>query len=351
MAYGHGTEVLLNWCMETPLPHLPGVDFRPAAPDDLPQLAALLNAAHPQSPTTPEDIRRLDALRQPGEAFGRTLALRGGELVGLAETAVPRSENYPGWFLVEVAVQPGEWDGPLPATLLWHAEAFALAHGGHTLLTRVKESWPEKRLYEAHGYAEHDRLWNSVLDLRTLDFGLFPAPERTAAAAGVTIRTLSELGGLDTEAQQRKLYALFHALLSDVPSATPISVWPFELWQKRYVPNLKHPEGIFLAVTTNGEWVGLTELHTPRAAQPQMLQNGLTGVRREWRGRGLGLALKLVAARAGLERGFTHARTNNHSVNRPMLGINEALGFVRDEATVTLKREVLPRPAQALHNG
>jgi len=34
-----------------------------------------------------------------------------------------------------------------------------------------------------------------------------------------------------------------------------------------------------------------------------------------------------------------------------MLGINETLGFMRDEATVTLKREAPPLTVQAPHNG
>ena len=326
--------------METPPPQLGGYRFRAATPEDLPALAAFLTQAHPDRPTDLGTLERNDSFRRPGEPFQRTLAERGGVLVGVGETGVPRSHSYPGWLALGVDVLPGEQGGPLPAALLAHAEAFATAHGATTLLSTVRESWPEKALLEASGYAEHDRMWNSVLDLRTLDFSRFATQEAKAAASGVQIRTLAQEGGLGTEAQQRRLYALFHALLSDVPSAAPISVWPFEVWQERYVPHLKHPEGVVLAVAPNGEWVGLTELHTPRSAHPQMLQNGLTGVRREWRGHGLGLALKLAAARAALQRGFTHARTNNHSRNRPMLGINEALGFVREEASVTLRKDV-----------
>ena len=58
-----------------------------------------------------------------------------------------------------------------------------------------------------------------------------------------------------------------------------------------------------------------------------------------WRGHGAAHALKL-AARAALSRGFTHSRTGNHSVNRPMLAVNGRLGFVREAAMVTLRREV-----------
>lgn len=86
--------------------------------------------------------------------------------------------------------------------------------------------------------------------------------------------------------------------------------------------------------------MGTSQLAQVLTAQPGHLHNGLTGVRREWRGHGLGLALKLAAARAALARGFTHSHTGNHTGNAPMLAINDRLGFTREAATVTLKRAV-----------
>ncbi|MDV6375314.1 GNAT family N-acetyltransferase [Deinococcus arenicola] len=188
-------------------------------------------------------------------------------------------------------------------------------------------------------------MWQSTLDLRTLDFARFTETEARVSAWGVTIRPLSELGGFD-EAQQRRLYTLVAALLNDVPSTTPVSVWPFAVWQQRVLDRL-NPEGLFIAVAPNGDWVGLSELYLPIATRPGTLHNGLTGVLQPWRGHGVALALKLAAARAALERGFTHSRTGNHSSNRPMLAVNDRLGFVREGARVTLRRELQSKSATA----
>jgi GNAT superfamily N-acetyltransferase len=98
------------------------------------------------------------------------------------------------------------------------------------------------------------------------------------------------------------------------------------------------PVGLFVAVAPDGEWVGVNELHTP--IDPHTLRNGLTGVLAQWRGNGIAYALKLTSARAALARGFTHVRTGNHSINAPMLGINERLGFRREVAWVTVKKGV-----------
>ncbi|ADH61993.1 hypothetical protein Mesil_0045 [Allomeiothermus silvanus DSM 9946] len=50
----------------------------------------------------------------------------------------------------------------------------------------------------------------------------------------------------------------------------------------------------------------------------------------------------LIATPQGVEyfTGVRYLRTNNHSVNRPMLAINEAMGFVKEPAFVTLIQEI-----------
>lgn len=332
---------MLCFVMATLFPDLspslpPDLRAQPVTAADHARLAAFLSACHPEQPVTAGDLDRLAAGRVPGEVYGGTLVLRGDTPVGLAETGTPRMDGHPGWLDVTVRAA----DPALGAALLALAEAQAHAHAPHTLIARVREDWWEKPLYGAHGYTEHDRMWLSTLDLTTLDFARFAAHEARARAAGVTVRPLADLGPFD-EAAQRRLYALVAALLRDVPSATPVSVWPFELWQRRVVPHLHHPEGLFVALApdTSGEgggWVGLSELHAPDLGRPGTVRNGLTGVLPGWRGRGVAMTLKLAAARAARDRGFTHARTGNHSANAPMLGINAALGFVREPATVTL---------------
>ncbi|WP_226991335.1 N-acetyltransferase [Deinococcus gobiensis] len=326
-------------------PPSPSVPSVPSVPGDLhlhavtaadhPRLADFLSACHPEQSVTAADLDRLAAGRLPGEVYSGTLAMRGETPVGLAEVSIPRMDGHPGWL--EVTARAA--DPALGAALLDLAEAQALAHTPHTLVTRVREDWWERALYEARGYAEHDRMWLSTLDLTTLEVGRFTAYEERTRAAGVTIRPLSDFGPFD-EAAQRRLYALVAAVLRDVPSATPVSVWPFETWQRRMVPHLHHPEGLFIASAPEGEWVGLSELHTPYGGRPGTVRNGLTGVLGAWRGHGVAFSLKLAAARAARERGYTHARTGNHSANAPMLGINAALGFVREPATLTLVRKL-----------
>ncbi len=319
-------------------PNGPTPHFREGSAADFPRLADFLSAAHPDAPRSVEDLERLEAGRTPGEPHRQLLALRGSEIVGLAETGVPRMDGHPGWLEILIRTRPDEAGGELAARLLRLAEENALAHGASVLVSHVHEDWWEHRFLRAHGYTEHDRMWHSTLDLRTLDFARFAETGARVAAAGLTVRPLSELGSFG-EAQQRRLYALVAALLHDVPSTTPVSVWPFEIWQRRAGVKML-PEGVFIAVAPDGLWVGLSELYLPIPTRPGTLHNGLTGVLPGWRGHGVALALKLAAARAALDRGFTWSRTGNHSSNRPMLAVNARLGFVREGARITLRRDV-----------
>ncbi|QFP76409.1 GNAT family N-acetyltransferase [Deinococcus sp. AJ005] len=321
-----------------PLPGFPDLQLLECSAADFPHLAAFLSAAHPDAPTSAEDLERLAAGRMLGETHRQLLALRGGEIVGLAETGVPRMDGHPGWLEVRIRTRSEEVGGALPGELLKLAEADAVAQGAGTLVSHVHEDWWEHDFLLARGYAEHDRMWNSTLNLQALDFTRFAGSQARVAAAGLTIQPLSELGGFG-EVQQRRFYTLVATLLNDVPSTTPVSVWPFEVWQRRAGVKVL-PEGVFIALAPNGEWVGLSELYLPIATRPGTLHNGLTGVLKPWRGQGIALALKLAAARAALERGFTHSRTGNHSINIPMLAVNERLGFVREGARATLRKEV-----------
>lgn len=58
-----------------------------------------------------------------------------------------------------------------------------------------------------------------------------------------------------------------------------------------------------------------------------LIYTRLTAVHPDYRGQGLGLAVKVTALDWAKARGFTQAYTYNHSVNTAMLAINRGLGY------------------------
>jgi RimJ/RimL family protein N-acetyltransferase len=179
-------------------------------------------------------------------------------------------------------------------------------------------------------------MWESRLTLASFEATPFVGALERAAASGVVIRTLADLP--EGEATQRRLYEAVVALLGDVPFHEPLNIWPFEVWQRRFWPHpSRRPQSFFLALDGDAI-VGMSELR--KVAQAEWLGTGLTGVKRAYRRKGIALALKLSAAQHAKEAGFAVISTQNHTTNRAMLSINEALGFVKEPAWVKLEKDL-----------
>ena len=75
----------------------------------------------------------------------------------------------------------------------------------------------------------------------------------------------------------------------------------------------------------DGELAALTMLRVDRPSG--RAQNNLTGVRRQYRGRGLARLLKTHSLHRVAQAGATSAITDNDETNAPMLAVNRSLGY------------------------
>ena len=85
-----------------------------------------------------------------------------------------------------------------------------------------------------------------------------------------------------------------------------------------------------LTIEKTGELSGVSYLiHVPQT--PTVVYQGLTGVRKQYRGRGLGKWLKaaLLLHIKEVLPNISYISTGNATTNEPMLHINEKLGFQR----------------------
>lgn len=95
-------------------------------------------------------------------------------------------------------------------------------------------------------------------------------------------------------------------------------------------------DGYFLA-KLNGEYVGVSNLFRSQSEEGALKQ-GLTGVLPQHRRHGIATALKLATVRYAQTHGYRQIRTRNNTHNRPMLAINEAMGFQKQPAWITLEK-------------
>ena len=96
------------------------------------------------------------------------------------------------------------------------------------------------------------------------------------------------------------------------------------------------PEGLFI-VTDGERFVGLSGVMT---LEGRPAYTYFTGVDRGYRGRGLATLLKLATIEFVQRLGIPAMRTNNDTVNSPMVAVNEKLGYRRLPARVAMKLQL-----------
>ena len=136
---------------------------------------------------------------------------------------------------------------------------------------------------------------------------------------------------------REKLYDMHVEVLADVPQPDAYTPQTIDQFQQRLLDNPAYvPGGHFLAKDDNRY---IAESFVFRSEErPDVLYQGLTATRREYRGRGIALALKLRVVAFAKQRGYREIRTWNDTLNAPMLHINETMGFVRQPAWVMLAK-------------
>lgn len=311
--------------------------FRPATVADYPALAALLNAVLPYEPTSEQGLRQEDEERDERCKFARyVVESSGGELIAAGGYDQFPGMYHPDKYLAWVNVHPEHQGRGVGRELADRIEGELAGRGALSILTYSREDITRGvRFAERRGYREKMRYFESRLDVPAFDPTPYAHVLPEVEAAGFRILALSELP--DDGEHRRKLFDLFRDIRQDVPRPEPATDVAFEnferwTWDSPYFL----PEAYFVAVdTATGEWAGSSALWK---TDGEHLGTGLTGVRREYRRRKLALALKLRGIEYARGAGFAEIRTGNETNNRPMLAINEALGYVKQPAWIDLSR-------------
>lgn len=160
------------------------------------------------------------------------------------------------------------------------------------------------------------------LDVETLDETEFEPLLERALASGIGFTTLAELG--DTAEHLRMLYELNKTCSADIPDRGDFYSYDEYVAQRIDVASFA-PAGVVLAVVGD-VWVGMsaTSLHPAKG----YAFSEMTGVLAAYRGRGLSLALKVLAVRFVRASGYRRLVTFHHPRNDSAIAMNRRLGFV-----------------------
>ncbi|HEY1391355.1 MAG TPA: GNAT family N-acetyltransferase [Ktedonobacterales bacterium] len=294
---------------------------------DFPALAALLAVRDPEPPT-PELLQEWEGnapaglIRQRLVAFDERGDADAEAMVGFSD-AVSWPWELPHQFWISTVVAPDHRRQGLGTQLAEAALAFAREQGATRLAAEVRDNVAEGlRFAERYGFRRDRHIFESRLSMANFDEQQFAGAVARVEAEGIRFLTLADLG--DTDTARRKLYNLNAALASDTPGHDG-DFMPFEQFQKTVCSaSWYRPDGQIVAVTGDS-WVGMAAVGY--FANTNSMYNMITGVDPAWRGRGIALALKLLAIACARRYGAEYFSTNNDSENAPMLAINRRLGY------------------------
>jgi GNAT superfamily N-acetyltransferase len=295
----------------------------------------VVEIAHAIRPDDYESVAALDdwhdVQRRSGRVCVRWLASIDDHIVGSAY--VGQSSWAPlTTMMLYVAVHPDHQGQGHGRALLERAEATALERGGERTFSWTEETWPRSMQFlDRAGYEVVERRWESTLDLQRCDPGKLREAVERLASSGIRILSVTALAAERSD-WKRDLHRLYSDVEEDVPAPFPTQSLPFEDFEALSLGRRLLSDG-FLVALHGGELVGLTE---PQLVDdvPGAIEQELTGVRADYRGRGIATALKSQAAIWAAHAGYTSIRTQNAQSNAAMLAVNNRLGFERDHATV-----------------
>jgi mycothiol synthase len=310
---------------------------------DYPAWVAGSNLCYPDYPWSVEEARHDDDKWDHGRFFKtRVVAEEDGRMVGAVEVYHKPSRFHPDRYGFDVWVLPELRRRGHGGAL--HDAAVAILRERNALAATagVKETMTDGvEFTKKRGWIEVKRDWESRLTVAGFDFDKFAGAAERVAAQGMRIATLTEELARDADAPQ-KAYELTDHCRRDVPAMDEPTNVTFDEWKKDWVdaPSFL-PDAFFVAIDGEGRWLGMSNLQRS-IEDPSFIWQGLTGTRREARGKGLAMALKLETVRYAQRLGVDHIKTWNDQRNQPMLAINVAMGFVRQPAWIGLELPLRP---------
>jgi len=312
--------------------------IRPFTTADYAGLAVASNRVYPDYRWSAEELRHEDATFDATRFFKiRLVAEEDGAIVGSAEAGHRPSRFDPDSYSFRLWVVPERRRRGHGSALHDTVIAALRERDGRVARAATKESMTDGTAFlQNRGWTELKRDWESRLSVAGFDVAKFAGADERIARDGIRISTYAGELARDPETP-RKAFELIDVCRRDVPATDPPAPITFEEWHADWVdaPGFR-PDAFFIAIDGDGRWLGMSSLKESLGDKSFIWQN-FTGVRPEARGKGIAMALKLRTVKHAKRLGAEHIKTWNDQANRPMLSINEAMGFEKQPAWISFE--------------
>ncbi|HYG59623.1 MAG TPA: GNAT family N-acetyltransferase [Symbiobacteriaceae bacterium] len=251
-------------------------------------------------------------------------------------SATARPTLWPGQFYATVVTAPSARRQGVGAALLEALEGWARANGAVVLRTSLADTDEASAGFFRHrGYALEAHRLVSHLDVPSFDESRFPG---VAESSGVTFFRFSDL---PRDEAMPRLYELYKVTDMDSPgyAGTDPARYPsFAHWYDEMFSEGNTLEDAIFIAADGDRWVGVTILQ--KEGEDRVLYTEYTGVLREYRGRSIALALKLLSVQYAKAYGAPYMTTRNDASNAPMLAVNQKMGYYKASGRYWLAKKL-----------
>jgi GNAT superfamily N-acetyltransferase len=260
-----------------------------------------------------------------------------GELLGFNWAVRSRFNSREAYFYL--IVKPEHRGKGAGSRLYEDAYRAALDENLGKLVINIRDDCSFCRKFaEQRGFEEKKHLMAMALELDTFDDSPYDPFIEKLRGEGFIFTSMQALG--NTEEAQHKLFTLNNSTAMDVPGADGEPSWlSFEDFQKTVCQaDWYQPGGQMVVIdTTNGEWAGMSAI--TRFEGADYAYNLHTGVDRQYRGRKLAQAVKVLALRYARDvLKVKTVRTHHNDMNLPMIAIDRKFGYVQIPGVVTMMK-------------
>jgi GNAT superfamily N-acetyltransferase len=305
--------------------------------------AEINNLVDPEHPSSVPEMRQRDKLRKPFHFYRRLVAgdQKTGKVIADATLGHGIFQYNKDVLFMRILVLPEYQRQGIGTELYQRLERFWRESGVPRLRVEVSENRESglefvKRL----GFQEHHRIFESKLDVTKFDFDSVRDPLLHLKSEEIVLTTLDDEIKNDSFVKAypaiKRAFEICNHCAVDIPSPDPPNPLSLETF---LALTIESPMALLsgLQLAKHGErYVGISIL--AKSPKENELNQRLTGVHREYRKRGIALALKLQGIRFAQAQGARFIRTNNDTINTGMLAINRALGFVAEPSWINFEK-------------
>jgi len=316
------------------------LEMRKFDPTDYARLVEIYNANYQDYARSASEWRSRDeSLDRSKYYLQRYAFLENNAVVGFGVVSHVTDMFHPRKFWIEILVDPASQGRGIARAIferlggeLKKLDAITAWAGGREDLPRLTG------FYQRRGFEQKQIAWESRLDVSRVDQQRFQEYSEKMQRQGIILTNLAE-ARREGQDSLKKLHELVQLISADMPSPAPFTPTSYEQWKAFELknPNLL-PEGYMIA-KDGSKYVGLSTVWRIDK-EPRSLIQGNTGVRREYRERGIAVALKLRVIDFARRNGYEKLKTWNASDNAPMLAVNTKLGFKREVGWITLEKKL-----------